>query len=540
MHKPRAQLTALSVGVLVVMVGCSLGPTDSSAALIALEDDIGGFNELVSVDNATTQQILERLFLDLLIEGPDSSQGPPSFSPRLAERFEISADGKAVTFYLQPDATWSDGVPVTAEDVRWTWQAQTSPEVAWDFVETKRHISDVEVVNDKTVRFHFSHAYANQLVDANEGVVLPKHAWSQLPFGEWRGGEDWFREHLVVSGPYEVEHYTPEAELILVANDRYFEPDLPTIQRLIFQVIPDANARVRGLLAGELDFIPKLQPFEASQVAESKVAELVAYPHRQYDYISWNVRDPLLADQAVRRALTLAIDCQEVIDTLLSGYAQRSTGPILSTVWAHSGIEPWPHDPERALAIFGDAGWSPGKDGKLRDANGDVLGFSLAFNADNAFRRDAAAMLQEQWRRIGVEVTLLPEDFGVLSERLESFGHQAYLGAFLMDTSLDLTVVLHSSAIDNGYNFSAWSNPEVDRLIDRVKSYDDILDARGDLARIQEIVHQQVPMTFLWEPMRINAKSTRLTNVVPNLIDTYANMRSWRLADPPTSDMPAG
>lgn len=524
------RLALLAATAVVVSTGCGRpGNERPTTVVIALESDISGFNELVSADNSTTQQVIERLYVDLFEENPVSGQGPPQFQPRLAEGYERSDDGTAITVRLRPEARWSDGSPITADDVRWTWQAQTDAAVAWEYVDIKQAIRDVEVVDERTVRFHFTHAYANQLADLNEGVILPRTVWSGLPLDRWRGGEGWFRQHLVVSGPYQVEHYEPGAELVLTANPAYYEPGVPAIDRLAFQVIPDPGARLRGLLAGDLDFIPKLRPHEAEQVEASDDAVLVAYPHRQYDYIAWNLRDPLFGDARVRRALTQAIDRQEIIDTLLAGYAQIATSPIVSSAWAHTRLEPWPHDPGAALAALADAGWSRDGEGALRDASGQPLAFDLAFNAANSFRRDAAAMIQQHLREVGIEVTLRPEDFHVLTDILQDYRHQAYLGAFNMDTTLDLTVILHSSAITDGYNFSAFDDPESDSLIERVKTYPDIVDAADALERIQQIVHQRQPMTFLWEPMRLDAHSKRLTNVAPNLIDSYANLRHWRL-----------
>ena len=525
------------VAVVAAGVGCGGGDAPQRDVTIALESDIGGFNELVSADNAATQQVIERLYLDLFVESPASEDGSLQFRPRLAEGWETSEDGTVVTVNLRPEARWSDGELITADDVRWTWQAQTSGDVAWEYADIKQAITDVEVVNSHTLRFHFTHAYASQIADINEGVVMPRRVWSQLPFVDWREGEEWFRRHLVVSGPYYLEHYTPGSELVLAANPAYYERGLPRIRRLVFQVIPDPGARLRGLLAGDLDFIPKLRPHEAEQVESSADAVVIAYPHRQYDYIAWNVTDPMFAQASVRRALTQAIDRQEIIDTLLAGYAKIATSPIVSSSWAHADFAPWPHDPEAAVDALASAGWKRDVEGTMRDEDGDPLAFELTFNAGNAFRRDAAAMIQQHLRRIGVIVTLRPEDFNVLSERLDQHAHQAYLGGFNMDTTHDLTVILHSASIEDGYNFSAWADPEVDSLIERVKTYRQASESGDDLRRIQEILHHEQPMTFLWEPMRLDAHSIRLTNVVPNTIDSYANLREWQLvADGESAD----
>ena len=94
------------------------------------------------------------------------------------------------------------------------------------------------------MRFHFSEVYANQLLDANFGVVLPRHVWGQLPFAEWRQNGDWFRDHLVVNGPFTLESWAPQQRFVLRRNDRYFEPGLPKVDRVVFQITPEAGSQL--------------------------------------------------------------------------------------------------------------------------------------------------------------------------------------------------------------------------------------------------------------------------------------------------------
>ena len=162
-----------------VVIGWSAAPT--------------GVNELITQGTAVTTEVVRQLLPQLLEEQPDFEEHPPTFRPLLASSYEWSPDRRTITFHLREDAVWSDGVPVTADDVRFTWQAHSHPDVAWDSAYMKEHIKDVEVVDPKTARFHFDKVYAKQLQDVNEGGILPKHAWEKLPFSRWRDNADWFR-----------------------------------------------------------------------------------------------------------------------------------------------------------------------------------------------------------------------------------------------------------------------------------------------------------------------------------------------------------
>lgn len=507
-----------------------LGRTAGGTLVVATQHDITGINDLVSSLSGFSEEIVSQLFLDLLEEQPDFTDHPPSFEPRLAESWEFSDDRLALTLVLRDDVVWSDGAPVTAEDVRWTWQAQTAPEVGWAYASGKERIRDVEVVDTHTVRFHFDSAYATQLADVNEGVILPRHAWSRLPFERWPESERWFQENLVVDGPFRLDSWRPQEEIVLVRNPTYYEAErgLPRLDRVVFRVIPDRSSQVTQLLRGEVDFVPRVEVEDAARLDGVETVELHPYWHRQYTYVGWNLARSLFADAAVRRALTLAIDRQSIVDTIHRGYARVATSPIVSSVWAHADLEPWPYDPARAARILATEGWVRGDDGVLV-GDDRRFSFTLLINASSRAWQDAAAMIQQQLGRIGIEVFIQSMEFNTLVGRMEAHDYDAIIGAFGIDTSLDLTAMFHSRAIDDGYNFGGYSDPRVDRLIEEARSQLDPLAAAPALIEIQRILHRDQPMTFLWEPQRLTAMTTRLREARPTALSTFQGLRRWWL-----------
>ena len=117
--------------------------------------------------------MIVQLFARLVREESDFERHPPTFSPWLARSWDWSPDHKVLTFHLRENARWSDGVPVDADDVRWTWQEQVSPDIGWQSAFMKKDIADVEVADPHTIRFRFKRVYAKQLTDVNEGGILP-------------------------------------------------------------------------------------------------------------------------------------------------------------------------------------------------------------------------------------------------------------------------------------------------------------------------------------------------------------------------------
>jgi len=293
------------------------GPQRGGTVVTGWGSEPATVNELIVTSNSATNELLHILFLQLLEEQPDFEQHPPTLKPELARSYEFSEDRKTVTFHLREDAVWSDGVPITAEDVRWTWQAHRHPDIGWDNSFAKDAITDVEVVDPRTVRFHFSRVYGKQLLDINEGFILPKHAWEKLPFSEWRKNADWFKQHLVVSGPFTVASWQPQQEVVLVRNERFQDEGLPYLDRVVVRIIPDQSSQMAQLLSGDIDFIQQVSPTDAPQIQANPNLELIPYWFPRITVaVAWNNEHPLFSDPEVRRALTLAIDRQAIVDTL--------------------------------------------------------------------------------------------------------------------------------------------------------------------------------------------------------------------------------
>jgi peptide/nickel transport system substrate-binding protein len=398
----------------------------------------------------------------------------------------------------------------------------------------KESIKDVEVVDPHTVRFHFTRVYAKQLLDANEGVILPKHLWSALPFSEWRGNGDWFRDHLVVNGPFRLESWTPQQEIVLARNDRYFERGRPYLDRVVLRIIPEQGNQITQLLSGQVDFATNLLPRDVQRIQLDPDLELISLWHRLYVAIVWNNAHPLFSDPEVRRALTMSIDRQALIDALWGPFARVAVSPIVGGVWAHdSSLEPWPYDPAAAKQILAAKGWRDSDGDGVLDRNGKPFAFELTTNSGNQPRIDATAIVQEQLKRVGIQVKLRVLEFHTLVHQNNIGEFDATLTGVGMDTSLDLRYGYHSSSIaPGGDNIARYSNPQVDRLIDRAANRADIADAAADLREIQQLIHRDQPLTFLWESQRMSAINRRVEGAEPNTLFVLFHLERWWLRKP--------
>ncbi len=532
-QSPRAFTWHLGLGF-ALAAACG-GPAKDgggeSTIVVANPVDMQGVNELTTQSTTITNALIYQCwFRELMAESPDYEDGPPSFAPELAESYEFSDDRLELTFHMRDDIKWSDGVPVTAEDVRWTWQAQIHPEVAWVVADAKKWITDVEVVDPQTVTFHFSKVYSGQLQDAILGVILPKHAWSPLPFEEWRHSNAWFIDHLVVSGPFTLESWEPQQRFVIRRNESYYEPGLPKVDRIVIQVVPSYSSALAMLRSKQAHMVEFIQPADATVIEADPDLRLLSHIPRVFFFLQWNVTRPLFADKKVRRALTLGIDRQEIVDSLYYGYATVGHSIFPSNHWAHNqDLEPWPYDPGQAKELLAEEGWTDSNGDGILDRDGQPFSFELMTNSESQIRIDLLVMIQEQLKRIGVEVRTRTMEFNALLGPLSEHDFDAAMSGLAIDTSLNTEYFFHSNGIDAGYNWGAYSNPEMDRLIEEINAQVDLLAAKPLLDQLQVLLREELPVIFLYEGQRLGGARNNLRGVEPNQVTSFYKIQNWRL-----------
>ena len=503
------------------------GPQPGGQVVVATLADVTTLNEYQSSGDAGEADVIDLLFPALMVEQPDYQLHPPSFAPRLATAWEFSADNRDLTFHLRADARWSDGTPITAEDVRFTFLAQKDPRVDSVGMEIKDFIRDVEVVDPHTVRFHFSRVYPYQLMDANDGHIVPAHAFGKVPFDKWRTTD--FEKILVTGGPFRLAAHIPQQTIVLQRDPTYWNAPRPYLDRLVFRILPDMAGQLAQLFAGDVDLVPSVAPQEADRVVADHDLRLVEYPSRLWGLVGWNNRRPLFADRRVRRALTLGINRKALVDTVFRGHAKLATGPVLSTMWAFDRSLPQlPYDQAQAAALLAQAGWRDANGDGILERDGKPFAFDLLYPAANTLRRQMALLIQADLARLGIKVRPVQVEFTSLISRAEAGDFDAVLWAWEEATKIDLTSTWSTPSPGQGSNnFIGYSNPEVDRLIAVAREEPDYTRAKVLLDRIQEAIVADQPVTFLYEANRLVAINRRIEGADINAAGVFFNIDDW-------------
>jgi len=503
------------------------GPRRGGQVITALFQDVSTFNEYEAPTEWTQSEIIDMLFPSLMTEQPDYQLHPPSFAPRLATSWEFSADNRTLTFHLRPDAHWSDGVPITAEDVRFSFRVQKDPRVGWDGLEVKDYITDVEAIDPHTVRFHFSRVYPYQMMDANDGHIVPEHAWGKVPLEEWRTSD--FDPILVTGAQFRVASHTRQQTIVLERDPLYWGRPRPYVDRLVFRVLPDPAGQLAQLATGQINLVTQVPPQEVERVRANPEVEVVEFPSRTWGFIGWNNRRAPFSDRRVRRALGLAINRKAMVDSVFHGFAKLCNGPVLSTMWAcNRNLQPLAYDPKGAVELLAQAG--------LRDTDGDgvirlqgkPLEFDVIYAASNVMRQEMALLVQADLARIGVRARPRQVEFTSLMAHLEGGDFDATISAWSEATKIDLTSEWSTPTSSQGtLNITGYSNPEVDRLIAQAREEPDYTHAKVILDRAQELITDDQPVTFLYEGSEAVAINRHVRGADINSAGIFFNVEEW-------------
>jgi len=387
--------------------------------------------------------------------------------PGLAQKWEITSDGKQYTFRLNPAATFSDGSPVLASDVLFTLKkivdpTTEAPQIAGGF--ENLDLKNTRVVDDHTIVIAFREALAPQLIHFNDLLVLPEHVYSK---GEFKTD---FISRAVGSGPYRLVRRLPGQEILLERRPEYWGPR-PYLQRVLFKVITDDATAWSAMKRGEIDetIIPADSFFAESRRTElQKFIDFRRFYTLNYNYIPWNTRDPILSEKRIRRALAMCIDLKSIIENLYHGTARAMTGPFTPDQWAYNPEVPViEYNPQEALRILHSLGWlDTNKDGLL-DKNGKPLKLEMLVITGSLASTQFAPLFQSELKKIGVQLDIVPLESGAFISRVLAGNYQCGYLNWKLDADPDPFNLFHSSQFPpRGQNLVFYSNPQADQLIE--------------------------------------------------------------------------
>jgi peptide/nickel transport system substrate-binding protein len=399
----------------------------------------------------------------------------------VANREELLADHEPViTFFLREGVRWHDGAPFGAEDVKFTYEM-----VMDERTQTVRRpnfelVRSVEVLGPLTLAWGIG--------------IIPKHILEKEPNINTAS----FNRRPVGTGPFKFHSWVSDEQITVVANDEYWE-GRPRLDRVAFRIIPEVALKELEFMTGEVDQ-DSPQPHQYGRYVADERFQVFRQLGNGYTYIGWNLTNPLFSDLKVRRALTHAINREEIIEYLLHGLGVIATGPFPPQMWyANNDIQPLVYDPALSKRLLAEAGWRDTDGDGILDKDGRPFRFKLITNQGNVVRQNVSVLVQRQLREVGMDVEILLYEWSVfISRKIVPRDYEACVLGWSLSLDPDVYEIWHSSQAEKGFNFVSYDNQEVDRLIEEGRTEYDRLVRTRIYREIHRLIHEDQPYTFLF------------------------------------------
>ena len=487
----------------------------------SISADPPSLNPIIS-NEATASEIYSHCMSSLA--GRNWARPDGEYLPMMAESWEMSKDHLTYRIRLRKGIMWNDytdpatgeKVPakeVTAADFRFFIDVVRNPDVNCAPLRVYyQDLDDLEVVGPYEFVVKWKKPFYGS-VSATLGMSpLPKHYYHHYPgpFDGRRFNDDHKRNSFIVGcGPYRFRSWERNRRIELVRNEEYFGADYgaaPAVERRVFEVVKLPGPRFQQLAAGKLDMI-NLTPDQwriqrDHRIFASGKVKRFKYPALAYSYIGYNQKCPLFRDKRVRQALTMLVDRERIIRDIMNDLATPIKSPFpASSQYSDPALKPWPYDPERAKKLLAEAGWRDTDGDGILDKDGRKFAFTIMQVAGHPTQSRIFPMIKESFAAAGIDMNIQPLEWSVYLERLNNRSYEVCCLGWTMSFDPDPYQVWHSSGIASpGSNHICYANPELDKLIEKLRETFDMKERVRIARRIEAIIHEDQPYTFLYQP----------------------------------------
>ncbi len=511
-HKRQiAKRASAIVSVLAIVLGAVLAASAASAASAVRGGTlrIGWIPNAKTFDPHLSVQFAERFVLYMVFNTLVGLDREFSVVPELARSWEVSPDGKKVTFHLQRGVKFHDGTDFTAEVVKWNIERILDPQTkSPQRSQLEPVVAAVTVVDPYTVAFELKKPFAPLLAALAErpGFIISPAAVKKY-------GEN-FGRNPVGTGPFRFVEWVPDASVTLERFDGYWETGKPYLDKVVYRVVPDPTVRITMVRTGEVDIATDVDPKDVPMLrgqAGLKVSELS--PPARWTALQWQVDKPPFNNRSLRQAIALAIDRNELRDVLLRGFGEPAGGPVTPGLWWFDpGFKGFRYDLELARKKLAEAGYP----------NGFHFKFVVA-NVPQWIRQ--AELIQAQLRKINVtmefELDNPADAYAHIVERKTNWTHTNWTQR--ADPNGLLYILFHSKGFANT---TGYSNPRVDELLERAAALFDPQQRKPLYHEAERIIVEDAPYVFLNYTPDFAVMSRKVENWswIPDLVPRFREL----------------
>lgn len=504
---------------------------------VALQQDVKNLNPLLNSN--TTDAMIARLMFEPLVSADAKGNPVPILTTEVptTENGGISKDGLTITYHMRKDAKWTDGVPVNAKDVKFSYDAIMNPNNNVISRHGYDYVSKLDTPDDYTVVVHLKQKFApfvnTFFAESDQPYpIAPAHVLSKypnintLPFNN---------NPDVSDGPFKFVRWIHGDRIELAANPNFFMGK-PKLDAITLRAITDENTTINLLRTHDIDWM-----FQASITNYPKVKDIPGVAIHWvnvngYEDVQVNAQRPYLQDVRVRQAVAYALDKQRMISNLTYDQEQMALEDQPHFMWSFNDkLKSTPYDVNKAKQLLAQAGWTPGPDG-IAQKNGEKLTLVLVSNNSNATRRQNAVQIQSMLHQVGInaEVKYYPGDIlfapvgegGILQGGKFDLSLAGWFAGVDPDDSSQYTC---ANVAPKGYNYSRYCNPDMEAAQkDALNSYDQPSRKKA-YDRIQELLQRDVPEVYFWDLRQMHPINTDFKGFDPNPVMEPWNAWQWSI-----------
>ncbi len=445
--------------------------------------------------------------------------------PWAAASYEVLEEGRLLKFVLRDDLRWEDGVPLTADDVEFTYKLMIDPKTPTAYAGDFLAIQSFTKTGPLSFEVRYEKPFARSLMTWM-GAILPRHVLE---------GQDLMTTPVarkpIGAGPFRLAEWSAGSLLRLEASETYFE-GRPNLDEVVYRIIPDPSTMFLELKAGKLDMM-SLSPQQYLRQTQGRQWDenwkKYRYLSFSYTFLGFNLSHPFFQDVRVRRAVSMSIDRQSLIDGVLLGQGVPTVGPYKPGTWAYNDrLTPMRQNMDEARRLLAEAGWQKNGDGML-ERDGTPFAFTILVNQGNDARIKTAIIIQSQLKELGISVRIRTVEWAAFIKEFVNKGRfDALILAWTITLDPDIYDVWHSSrAQPGGLNFTGYRNAEVDALLVEARSLADQDRRKVLYDRIQEILDAEQPYCFLYVPYALPIVQARFQGIKPALNGIMYNFDRW-------------
>jgi peptide/nickel transport system substrate-binding protein len=464
--------------------------------------DIKTTNPVLSSDTQSNE------IIGMLYDTVLSSKQNGDLYPVIAKEMpKISSDGLTYTITINDKAKFSDGSPITADDVKFTYDLMFDP--AYKAVNSPRrgdleeYVQSITVKDPKTVVFQLKKVYAPFAAAQLQYGILPKAQWGSLT-PQQVNTTDLNSAPTVTSGAWKMVKWDKGQQVQLAANKDYWNGP-PNLDTYIYKIVADAVAAASQLKTGEADFAP-LDPSVVSDIQANPDITVVSFAVPSFTFYAYN-QNPgakvakMFSDKAVRQALLYALNRQQMADAIYFKQAvvAASSEPPVSWAYDRDAKPQYSFDAAKAESMLDAAGWKKGADGIRADATGQKLSFTIMTNAGNKVRENLVVAMQDMWKKIGVDCTPKLITFPQLVAQITNDRtFDTFLVGFNWTQDPDQSAVWHSrNTAPGGFNGFGYKSTKMDGILDQAVATLDQSKRKQLYYQMQDILNDEVPAPIL-------------------------------------------